>query len=97
MPTGRMGMGRGMGNSMGAMMRFHRAMISEVTSPVYDAQAGEETVSMISALEDEDGTKVGELKVTMRFEYLMQDIRALGWWQSDLAYLVDQSGRYLAK
>ncbi len=97
MPTGRMGMGRGMGNSMGAMMRFHRAMISEVTSPVYDAQAGEETVSMISALEDEDGTKVGELKVTMRFEYLMQDIRALGWWQSDLAYLVDKSGRYLAK
>ena len=91
MPAGRMGMGtRG-------MMRFHRARISEVTSPVYDAQAGEETVSLISTLEDEDGTKVGELKVTMRFDYLMQDIRALGWWQSDLAYLVDNSGRYLAK
>ncbi len=91
MPGGRMGMGRS------GMMRFHHARISEVTSPVYDAQAGEETVSLISALEDEDGTKVGELKVTMRFEYLMQDIRALGWWQSDLAYLVDNSGRYLAK
>ena len=91
MPAGRMGMGRR------GMMRFHRARISEVTSPVYDAQAGEETVSLISTLEDEDGTKVGELKVTMRFDYLMQDIRALGWWQSDLAYLVDNSGRYLAK
>jgi adenylate cyclase len=92
-----MEMGRGMGSNMASMMRFHRARISEVTSPVYDAQVGEETVSLISTLEDEDGTKVGELKVTMRFEYLMQDIRALGWWQSDLAYLVDNAGRYIAK
>ena len=89
--------GRGMGMGRMGMMRFHRARISEVTSPVYDAQAGEETVSLISTLEDENGNKVGELKVTMRFEYLMQDIRALGWWQSDMAYLVDTSGRYLAK
>jgi adenylate cyclase len=97
MPSGKMMMGRGMGSDMAGMMRFHRARISEVTSPVYDAKAGEETVSLISALEDEDGTQVGELKVTLRFEYLMQEIRALGWWQSDLAYLVDNSGRYLAK
>ena len=91
------GMGRGMGSNRASMMRFHRARFAEVTSPTYDAQAGEETVSLISTLEDEEGTKVGELKVTMRFEYLMQDIRTLGWWQSDLAYLVDNSGRYLAK
>jgi adenylate cyclase len=97
MPSGKMGMGMGMGSNMAGMMRFHRARISEVTSPVYDAQAGEKTVSLISLLEDEDGTQVGELKVTLRFEYLMQDIRALGWWQSDLAYLVDNAGRYLAK
>ncbi len=97
MPGREMGMPRGMGSDKTSMMRFHRARISEVTSPVYDAQAGEKTVSLISTLEDEDGTKVGELKVTMRFEYLMRDIQALGWWQSDLAYLVDNSGRYLAK
>jgi len=89
--------GRGMGMGRRGMMRFHHASISEVTAPVYDAQAGEETVSLISNLEDENGKKVGELKVTMRFDYLMQDIRALGWWQSDMAYLVDPSGRYLAK
>ena len=97
MPSGEMMMGRGMSSNMGGMMHFHHARISEVTPPVYDAQAGEKTVSLISALEDEDGTQVGELKVTLRFEYLMQDMRALGWWQSDLAYLVDNSGRYLAK
>jgi hypothetical protein len=91
------GMGRGMGSNRASMMRFHRARFAEVTSPVYDAQAGEETVSLNSTLEDEDGAKVGELKVSVRFEYLMQDLRALGWWQSDLAYLVDTSGRYLAK
>jgi class 3 adenylate cyclase len=100
MPGTGKGMGRGMGMGRrmdGGMMRFHRARISEVTLPVYDAQAGEETVSLISILEDENGTKVGELKVTMRFEYLMQDIRSLGWWQSDTGLLVDGSGKVLAQ
>ena len=53
-------MGRGMGSNRASMMRFHRARFAEVTLPVYDAQAGEETVSLISTLEDEDGAKVGE-------------------------------------
>ncbi len=36
------------------------------------------------------------VEVSLRFDYLMQDIIKLGWWQSELACLVDQSGRYLA-
>ncbi len=91
MPGGRMPMGtRG-------MMRFHHTKIAEVTSPIYDAQTGEQTVSLISNLEDEKGRTLGKLRVTMRFESLMQGIHSLGWWQSDMAILVDASGRYLAR
>ena len=81
----------------GRMMHFHRGNISEVTSPRYDTQAGERTVTLISDLKNESGLTVGRLKVSVRFEYLLQDIKKMGWWQSDMAGLVDTSGKYLAR
>jgi len=93
-PMTMMGRESRMGRS--GMMHFHRARISEVTSPRYDTRTGEETVTLISDLKDESGRTVGRLKVSIRFSYLMQDITQLGWWQSDLACLVDNTGRYLA-
>jgi adenylate cyclase len=80
----------------GRMMPFRRGNISEVTAPRYDAKVGEETVTLISDLKDESGSTVGRLKVSVRFEHLLQDIKKLGWWQGDMACLVDTSGRYLA-
>jgi adenylate cyclase len=94
-----MGMGgsRMMGSgSMGMMMHFHHGTISQVTSPRYDAKTGGEVVTLISELKDESGSTLGRLKVSLRFEYLMQDIKKLGWWQSDTACLVDDSGKYIA-
>jgi len=78
------------------MAVFRRGTISEVTSPRYDAQAGAETVTLISDLKNESGSTVGRLKVSVLFEHLLQDIKKLGWWQSDMACLVDTSGNYLA-
>lgn len=78
------------------MMHFHRGRISEVTPPRYDTQAGHETVSLVSILKDESGTEVGTLEVAVRFDYLMEDIIKLGWWQSDMACLIDNSGTFLA-
>lgn len=80
----------------GGMMHFRHGAISEVTTPRYDARAREEIVTLISDLKDESGLNVGRLKVSLRFAYLMQDVKKLGWWQSDLACLVDDSGKYLA-
>jgi adenylate cyclase len=74
------------------MMHFHRARIAEVTRPRYDTQAGYETVSLISTLKDESGKEVGKLEVAVRFDYLMEDIIRLGWWQSEAACLVDNAG-----
>jgi adenylate cyclase len=93
-PMTMMGHGSRMGRS--GMMHFHHARISQVTSPRYDTHAGEETVTLISDLKDESDRTIGRLKVSIRFSYLMQDITQLGWWQSDLACLVDNTGRYLA-
>jgi hypothetical protein len=88
----------GMHSRMGSqsMMRFHRGRIAEVTPPTYDTQAGHETVSLVSILKDESGKEVGNLEVAVRFDYLMEDITKLGWWQSDIACLIDSSGIFLA-
>ena len=78
------------------MMYFHQAGISEVTPPRYDAKSGQETVTLISDLKNESGGLVGKLEVSVRFDYLMQDIKKFGWWESDQVCLIDPSGRYLA-
>jgi class 3 adenylate cyclase len=86
--------GAGMGHKK--MMQFHQGWISEVTPPRYDARTGQKTVTLISDLKDDSGKAVARLEVDLSFNYLMQDITKFGWWQSDLACLVDESGRYLA-
>ncbi|MFW6333954.1 MAG: adenylate/guanylate cyclase domain-containing protein [Desulfosalsimonas sp.] len=78
------------------MMQFKRGGVSEVTPPGYDAEAGRETVALVSDLKNSSGIQVGRLEVSVSFDYLMKDIERLGWWESQQACLVDAEGRYLA-
>jgi adenylate cyclase len=94
-PETMMRMGGGRGSGGGRMMRFHRAKPFEVTSPIYDAQKGGETVSLISQLKDESDKVVGALEVTVRFDYLLEGVKDLGWWQTEQACLIDKAGKYL--
>ena len=102
------GMGRGRGFRTGTpaapgaaggvgMMRFHRVEVARVTSPRLDAAVGAETVTMVFDLSGEDKKPVARLEVVMRFAHLLEDLRALNWWQSDDVYLVDDTGRVLAR
>jgi adenylate cyclase len=93
-----MSMHRG-GGAMGEMrmMQFHHARIAEVTSPVYDANTGEETVDIISRLKDKSGTVVGTLEVSVGFEFLLEGIKAFGWWQTEQACLINEAGKYLCR
>ncbi|CAB1059805.1 Serine phosphatase RsbU, regulator of sigma subunit [Olavius sp. associated proteobacterium Delta 1] len=68
----------------------------EVTAPRYDEIVENKTISLVSDLKSESGRTVGKLEVVLRFEYLIDTILAAGWWQSDQAYLVDDSGRILS-
>lgn len=77
------------------MMHFHRARIAEITPPRYDSLVEHETVSIISELNDAAGRTIGRLEVTIRFDYLVQNLGAAGWWQSHRAFLVDNTGKVL--
>ena len=78
------------------MMRFHGARSFDVTPPHYDAHTGQETVELISGLKDESGSLVGTLEISVSFDYLLEGIKAFGWWQTDQGCLIDDHGRYLA-
>jgi len=83
------------GSMMRGMMQFHRARIAEITPPRYDSLLQHETVSIISELNDANGAKLGQLEVVIRFDYLLENLGATGWWQSRRAFLVDNDGKVL--
>jgi hypothetical protein len=70
------------GSMMRGMMHFHRGRIAEITPPRYDSLLEHDTVSIISELHDENGAKLGQLEVVIRFAYLLENLGATGWWQS---------------
>ncbi|MGD8530253.1 MAG: SpoIIE family protein phosphatase [Syntrophobacterales bacterium] len=83
------------GSMMRGMMHFHRGRIAEITPPHYDSVLEHETVSLISELHDTNGAELGQLEVVLRFDYLLENLGAAGWWQSRRAFLVDNTGRVL--
>jgi len=83
------------GPMMRSMMHFHQGRIAEITPPRYDSLLEHETVSIISELHDTNGAKLGQLEVVIRFDYLLENLGATGWWQSRRAFLVDNSGKVL--
>jgi class 3 adenylate cyclase len=87
--------GSGRGHPQWGRMRFHRARFSKVTPPHFDTLSGQETVSLVSLFLDKDGAETGRLQVEMSFTHLISEVQKFGWWQSDRAFIVDQSGRFL--
>lgn len=75
-------------------LHFHHGQIVKLTSPETNNQTDEETISIYSSLADTAGREIGKLWVQVRFDYLLQDLLEFGWWQSERAFLVDNSGRY---
>lgn len=85
--------GRRTGHHM--MMRFNRRGKTMLAPPVFDADSGTRTVSMLTSLMDSSGRSIAELELKLAFDYLMADILRLGWWQTEKACLVDKSGNYI--
>ncbi|MFO7752431.1 MAG: adenylate/guanylate cyclase domain-containing protein [Desulfobacteraceae bacterium] len=77
-------------------MRLNRGRILKVTSPNYDTEINRETVKILLSLADENDKTAGRIEIVMSFDFLLKDIIELGWWQSDMACLVDEDGKYLS-
>ena len=89
---GRSPMMRGAGG-----MGFHRAKIAQVTNPSFDTAFGQNTLAMIFELFDQAGAVKGRLSLSLRFDYLLEHIKVLDWWKSDVVLLLDEAGQILAQ
>jgi class 3 adenylate cyclase len=78
------------------MAHFRHSRISNISNPEYDTDVGHETVTLVLTLIDGQGHENGHIEIKMSFNYLLKDIIKLGWWQSDMACIVDQKGKYMA-
>ena len=88
--------GRGGGRG-GSMMRyFHHAEIARVGDPDYDHRAENNRIKLSFSLRDEAGRELGQVRLLMDLDYILEDLRRLGWWESEMGCLVDQQGYYLA-
>jgi adenylate cyclase len=76
-------------------MHFHCSMLLNMSESQYDTDAGEETVKMVLSLLSPSNKVVRNLKITINFRFLLKDTYNLGWWQSDRACIVINSGRYI--
>ena len=78
------------------MMHFRHSRITKISTPEYDTDAGHEVITLAVTLIDAKGRDNGQIEIKMSFSYLLRDIIKLGWWQSDMACIVDQKGKYMA-
>jgi adenylate cyclase len=70
--------------------------VAGVSPPEYLYPIGQGVVGLQSQLLDAAGRPLGQLTVFVKFAYLMGDVLASGWMQSNMACLVNQEGNYLA-
>ncbi|HKL01999.1 MAG TPA: adenylate/guanylate cyclase domain-containing protein [Desulfotignum sp.] len=77
-------------------MRFSRSKIASVSGPRYHAEDDGRTVTMRITLSGPSQETLGHLAIRMEFDFLLKDILSLGWWQSDMACIVDETGTYMA-
>jgi len=82
-------------HSQDADLPKRKAAFPRVTLPAYDSDSGHKTVVLVSAFSDSASRKGARLEVHLKFDYLMADIIKVGWWQSDMACLIDRTGEYI--
>jgi sigma-B regulation protein RsbU (phosphoserine phosphatase) len=86
---------KGMERAMGMMHGYSMDQF-EISSPRYDSQLNNRTVSLISEFHDIDEKTIGRVEVIISFDKLIDQIINAPWWKSNKAYLVDDDGNVLA-
>ncbi len=85
---------REMQSPMG-MMHGYSPERFEVSTPIYNSQLNNRTVSLLSRINGSDNKVVGRVEVIISFDKLIGQIINAPWWKSNKAYLLDSEGNVL--
>jgi len=64
--------------------------------PQHESSGTRQTVRLIAPIGAATGDGPDTLRVSLRFDYLVDAVVASGWWLSDQAFLIDNDGQVLA-
>jgi len=78
-------------------MNFSRMEGLDVTTPIYNSEFKNETVSLITEFWNENNQKLGQIEVIISFYDLIGQIVKTPWWKSNKAFLVDSHGNILSR
>jgi len=67
-----------------------------VTSPQYNPDFADETVSLSIYFKDMKDDEIGNIEVLLSFDNLVKELVETPWWKSNRAYLIDETGMVLA-
>lgn len=67
----------------------------EVSTPIYNNQLHNRTVSLLSRIYNNDNEVVGRVEVIISFDKLINQVIIAPWWTSNKAYLIDSAGNVL--
>jgi adenylate cyclase len=70
--------------------------VARVSPPEYLYPSDQGVVGLRFQLLDDVGQVLGQITVFIKFDYLMGDVLASGWMQTNMACLVNREGYYLA-
>ncbi len=77
------------------MMHRYNSERFEVSTPIYNSQLKNRTVSLLSWIESSDNKVVGRVEVIISFDKLIAQIIKAPWWKSNKAYLIDSKENVL--
>ncbi|MBW1637353.1 MAG: SpoIIE family protein phosphatase [Deltaproteobacteria bacterium] len=69
----------------------------DVTTPIYNSELKNETVSLVTEFWSEANVKLGYIEAILSFSDLMREILDTPWWKSNKAFLVDLDGNILSR
>ncbi len=78
-------------------MNFSRMEGLDVTTPIYNSEFKNETVSLVTEFWNENNQKIGHIEVIISFYDLISQIVKTPWWESNKAFLVDSQGNILTR
>lgn len=88
--------GHGGGSRAGGMMCLGRVAPARLEGPRLDAEAGRSLVTLTYAVLGENSQPAGRVELDMSFDFFLEDLKALSWWQSTQVLLVADDGAILA-
>lgn len=78
-------------------MNFARMEGLDVTTPIYNSEFKNETVSLVTEFWNDSNEKLGHIEVIISFYDLINQVVETPWWKSNKAFLVDSIGNILTR